>query len=99
MAIEKTISLTVENREEQEWPRGYVVIQEASKGKVTPDDIRTWLAERVAKHKRLAGGLVFVDEVPKLASGKIQRKIMRQWAKRDALEVERQKQGAVKAKL
>jgi acyl-coenzyme A synthetase/AMP-(fatty) acid ligase len=35
----------------------------------------------------LAGGVVFIDEVPKLASGKIQRKTMRDWAKRDALEL------------
>jgi hypothetical protein len=27
------------------------------------------------------GGIAFVDEVPKLASGKIIRKLMREWAK------------------
>ena len=79
-----------------EWPRAYVVIQETSRGKVTPKDIQDWLAPRVSKHKRLVGGVVFIDEVPKLASGKIQRKTMRDWAKRDAIELE--KKGA-KAKL
>jgi 4-coumarate--CoA ligase len=39
---------------------------------------------KVAKHKWLVGGLTFVDEVPKLASGKIQRKTMREWSKADA---------------
>lgn len=43
---------------------------------------------RVAKHKWLTGGVVFVDEVPKLASGKIERKTMRAWAKRDAEAME-----------
>ena len=43
----------------------------------------------MAKHKRLVGGVVFVEEVPKLASGKIQRKTMREWAKRDAAELEK----------
>lgn len=43
----------------------------------------------MAKHKRLVGGVVFVDEVPKLASGKIQRKTMREWAKRDAAVLEK----------
>jgi acyl-coenzyme A synthetase/AMP-(fatty) acid ligase len=73
------------------------VIQEASKGKVTPQNIADWLVPRVAKHKRLVGGVVFVEEVPKLASGKIQRKTMRDWAKRDAAEIE--KQGGTKSKL
>lgn len=39
---------------------------------------------RVAKHKRLAGGVQVVDEVPRLASGKLQRKVVKDWAKRDA---------------
>jgi acyl-coenzyme A synthetase/AMP-(fatty) acid ligase len=38
---------------------------------------------RVAKHKQLAGGIIFVDEIPRLASGKIQRKTLKDWAKRD----------------
>ena len=29
----------------------------------------------------------FIEEVPKSPSGKIQRKIMREWAKRDAEEM------------
>lgn len=66
-----------------------MAIQDASKTKVTPKDIQDWLAQRVSKHKRLVGGVVFVDEVPKLASGKIQRKTMREWAKRDAAVLER----------
>lgn len=64
------------------------MIQETSRGQVTPQDIQDWLAKRVAKHKRLVGGVVFIDDVPKLASGKIQRKVMREWAKRDAKEME-----------
>ncbi|KAM5369315.1 hypothetical protein ACJZ2D_009034 [Fusarium nematophilum] len=72
-----------------EWPRAYVVIQDASRNKVSPTDIKDWISERVAKHKRLAGGVVFVESVPKLASGKIKRKEMRDWARRDALELEK----------
>ncbi|PTB37701.1 uncharacterized protein TrAFT101_005423 [Trichoderma asperellum] len=72
---------------EEEWPRAYVVIQPTSKGKVTPKDIQDWTAARVAKHKRLVGGVTFIDEVPKLASGKIIRKLMKQWSKRDAEEM------------
>ncbi|KAI0121195.1 4-coumarate-CoA ligase [Xylariales sp. AK1849] len=73
----------------EEFPRAYVVIHETSKGKVTRQDIQEWIKTRVARHKFLAGGVTFIDEVPKLASGKIQRKIMREWAKRDAAEIEK----------
>jgi acyl-CoA synthetase (AMP-forming)/AMP-acid ligase II len=69
------------------------VIQEEAKGKVTPEQIQEWIKPRVAKHKYLTGGVVFIDEVPKLPSGKIQRKIMREWSKRDAASLQ------VKAKL
>ncbi|TIC90915.1 putative 4-coumarate--CoA ligase 3 [Colletotrichum higginsianum] len=67
-----------------EWPRAYVAIQDVSRGNVKPEDIQEWVKRRVSKHKALVGGVVFVDEVPKLVSGKIQRKVMREWSKRDA---------------
>ena len=75
------------HRDGQEWPRAYVVIQETAKGRIKPEDLQEWIKPRVSKHKWLVGGVVFIDEVPKLASGKIQRKTMRDWAKRDALEL------------
>lgn len=77
------------------------MIHESSQGKVTPRDIQEWIKARVAKHKYLNGGVVFVEEVPKLASGKIQRKVMREWAKRDAAEIERrvESSGRGRAKL
>lgn len=71
--------------EDSEWPRAYVALKEEEAGKVTEDDIQQWLSARVAKHKRLVGGVAFVPEVPRLASGKIQRRVMKEWAKRDAL--------------
>lgn len=46
---------------------------------------------RVAKHKQLVGGIVFVDEVPKLASGKIMRKVLKDWAKKDAEKMSKAK--------
>lgn len=71
-----------------EWPRAYVVMQETSRGKVSPKCIQDWICQRVAKHKRLVGGVVFIETVPKLASGKIQRKVIKQWALRDAEEID-----------
>jgi acyl-CoA synthetase (AMP-forming)/AMP-acid ligase II len=75
---------------DEEWPRAYVALQEHAKGKVTPHDIQKWIMPRVAKHKHLVGGVTFIDEVPKLASGKIQRKVLKEWSKRDALMLQSQ---------
>lgn len=51
----------------------------------------------MAKHKQLTGGVVFIDEVPKSPSGKIQRKVLREWAARDAKKMEEER--APKARL
>ncbi|KAK5739925.1 hypothetical protein LTR17_005021 [Elasticomyces elasticus] len=72
----------------EELPRAYVVLQSNSKDKPTSEDLQSFVAQKVAKHKRLAGGIRFIEEVPKLASGKILRKIVREWAKVDIREVE-----------
>lgn len=67
-----------------ERPRAYVSLTEHAKGKLKEKDIVDWMANRVAKHKQLTGGVAFVDEVPKSPSGKIQRVVMREWAAKDA---------------
>jgi 4-coumarate--CoA ligase len=72
-------------------------LKDEAKGRVTSRQIQDWMRNRVAKHKLLVGGVAFVEEVPKLASGKIQRKVMREWAKRDTPELE--KAGDVRARL
>lgn len=49
-----------------EAPRAYVVPQ--GPDKATPElaeAIKSWLAERVSRHKRLEGGVHFIDAVPK----------------------------------
>lgn len=49
----------------EELPRAYVV--KSPKGKnTTEDDIANWIASRVARHKRLKGGVVFIDAIPKI---------------------------------
>ncbi|PGH26434.1 hypothetical protein AJ80_01932 [Polytolypa hystricis UAMH7299] len=73
---------------DEEWPRAYVHLKDHAKGKVTADDIHKFMKNRVAKHKRLVGGIAFVDEVPKLPSGKIVRKLLKEWSKRDAVAME-----------
>ncbi|KAL4927632.1 acyl--CoA ligase [Aspergillus undulatus] len=43
-------------------------------------NIATWLEAKVAHHKRLRGGVRFVDEIPKSASGKILRRLLKKQA-------------------
>ena len=83
------------NDDEQhtEVPRAYVV---AAKGKTEKDaeEIVDWTAGKVANHKRLRGGVRFVDEIPKSASGKILRRLLKDQAK-----MEEKQRGKPQAKL
>ena len=62
--------------------RAYVLKSPAGPD-VTSEDVQSWMRGKVAKHKWLTGGVVFVNEIPKSAAGKIQRKVLREWAKRE----------------
>lgn len=75
----------------QEWPRAYVHLKDEFKGSITEADVHAHMKKKVAKHKQLVGGVVFVNEVPKLQSGKIMRKIVKEWAKKDAEAMKGQK--------
>jgi acyl-CoA synthetase (AMP-forming)/AMP-acid ligase II len=71
----------------QERPRAYVQVREGARGRLDEADVQDYMKERVAKHKLLTGGVVFVGEVPRLASGKLHRKVLKEWAKRDAADL------------
>jgi 4-coumarate--CoA ligase len=45
--------------------------------KETEKRIVDWLASKVANHKRLRGGVKFIDEIPKSVSGKILRRVLK----------------------
>lgn len=55
------------------------------------EEIKTWLKARVASYKQLRGGIKFVEQIPKSASGKILRRVIR--------DAEQQQQLVVRAKL
>lgn len=82
-----------------EVPRAYVVRKGGKKAVREGDGeaIVRWLNGRVANHKKLRGGVRFVDTIPKSASGKILRRILKDEAKMEYAEL--QKQGRLKPKL
>ncbi|KAF4465836.1 4-coumarate-- ligase [Fusarium albosuccineum] len=68
-----------------EWPRAYVVKSAGSK--VTEQEIEKWIDERVAKYKRLAGGVAFIDAIPRLQSGKMVRRVLKERAKNEVKQL------------
>lgn len=47
---------------------------------LTREEVAKYVEERVAPYKKLRGGVVFVDAIPKSPSGKILRKVLREQA-------------------
>ena len=66
-----------------ELPRAYVVPQQNSKARLTEEDVRKLIDERLASYKRLTGGVKFVDAIPRNAIGKPLRALLIQQASRE----------------
>jgi 4-coumarate--CoA ligase len=81
-----------------EVPRAYIVRKGGMKAVQRGDEerIASWLAAKVANHKKLRGGVKFVDAVPKNATGKILRRILKEEARKEYKALE---DGKLKAKL
>ena len=48
----------------------------------TEEEIKNYVAERLSKYKRLEGGVVFLDALPRNANGKLLKRILRDEVKR-----------------
>ncbi|KAI8632316.1 hypothetical protein F5Y19DRAFT_420605 [Xylariaceae sp. FL1651] len=67
---------------ETEVPRAYLVLKPGvPRDDAKAAEIIAWLDSRVAQHKKLRGGVRFIDEIPKNASGKLLRRILKEQAK------------------
>ncbi|GMK55751.1 hypothetical protein CspeluHIS016_0208070 [Cutaneotrichosporon spelunceum] len=67
-----------------ELPRAYIVVAPDHKDdRKVGREVADWLANQVAPHKRLRGGVVVVDEIPKSPAGKILRKFLRDRAAKE----------------
>lgn len=45
---------------------------------LTESEIKDYVSKRLAKYKQLDGGVVFTDDLPKSASGKLLKRILRE---------------------
>ncbi|KAK8085182.1 hypothetical protein PG997_006453 [Apiospora hydei] len=62
-------------------PCAFVVPEEG--GSLTTADVKKYVADRMAPHNQLRGGVLFVDEIPKNAIGKLLRRELRERAKKE----------------
>ncbi|OQV06031.1 AMP-binding enzyme domain-containing protein [Cladophialophora immunda] len=67
-----------------ELPRAYIVRQSGQDAEALDEEkVKQYIAERLAKYKQLAGGIVFVEALPKTASGKYLKRHLRDLYKRE----------------
>ena len=66
--------------DDTEVPRAYVV---ADRSKISEDDIKNLVKEKLAPYKQLRGGVIYLDEIPRSTVGKILRKDLRVLAEKE----------------
>lgn len=67
-----------------EFPRAYVVRRQTPDGKkVTEEEIKKYVLDRLARYKELTGGVKFVGSIAKNPSGKILKRVLREDAKKE----------------
>lgn len=69
--------------ENSELPRAYIVRRPGSGDSLTEQQVKDHVTAKLAAYKHLAGGVKFVDAVPKNASGKILKRILRDEVKKE----------------
>ena len=70
------IGVSKKGEEDIEHPRAFVVRRPGTN--VTEKELLEYCGQRLAKYKTLTGGVVFLDSIPKNASGKILKRILRE---------------------
>ena len=63
------IGVRLKGVHQDESPRAYVVRRHGTH--ITEQEVKDVVSKQLASYKALTGGVVFIDEVPKSASGKI----------------------------
>ena len=68
------------SRDASEVPRAYVVRRPGLGDNLTEEDVKRYSSERLSKYKNLDGGVRFVDSIPKNATGKILKRVLKEEA-------------------
>ncbi|KAL4925699.1 acyl--CoA ligase [Aspergillus undulatus] len=68
---------------ETELPRAYVVRRPEAGVRLGEEEVREFLEARLARFKALTGGVRFVEAIPKNASGKILKRVLREEAEKE----------------
>ena len=81
--VQDVAVVPIPDDESGELPRAFVVLKPSTnKAECSEEALKEWVKERVSPYKRLAS-VKFVDEIPKSASGKILRRILRDEVKKE----------------
>ena len=70
-------------RGNSELPRAYIVRRQAESDQPSAQDVLNYMRERLASYKMPEGGIVFIEGIPKNASGKILKRLLREQAKKE----------------
>ncbi|KAJ6441488.1 phenylacetyl- ligase protein [Purpureocillium lavendulum] len=90
-AVAEVAVVPIPDERAGELPKAYVVKAEGVglDEKALREELSRYVEEAFARHKHLDGGIEFLDSLPKTASGKMQRKVLKEMAKMDAEARER----------
>jgi 4-coumarate--CoA ligase len=74
--------LGIPGKDDSELPRAYLVRREGTN--IQEAEVQAFMKEQLAGYKQLVGGVVFIDEIPKLPSGKILKRVLREMIKQES---------------
>ena len=72
------------DKDHTEIPRAYIVVAPGIRPSPdTANEIMKWMDSRVSHYKRLRGGIIFIDQIPKSATRKILRRVLKDTIKHE----------------
>ena len=74
--------LGIPGKDDSELPRAYVVRREGTN--IQASEVQGFMKEQLAGYKQLVGGVSFINEIPKLPSGKILKRVLREMVKQES---------------
>lgn len=79
-AVADVAVVGVQDKNQGEVPCAFIVLAPSlhSDGKQDAERLMAWMESKVAPYKRLRGGIRFVESIPRNASGKILRRVLRE---------------------